>query len=76
MASAIFTMGGGAGIGSYVLVFRNGVLAESTDFAKVRGAYDSGDSIFLSIIDEGAQEALIPASGWVDDGNNYVCEYE
>ena len=69
MASSIFTRGGGAGIGSYVLVFVNGVLDRHTDMAKVRGAYDSGDNIFLSIIDEGTSEALVPASGWIDEQN-------
>lgn len=69
MASSIFTRGGGAGIGSYVLVFVNGVLDRHTDMAKVRGAYDSGDNIFLSIIDEGTSEALVPASGWIDEEN-------
>lgn len=67
MASSIFNAGGGAGIGSYVLVFKNGVLDPKTDFARLRGAYDSGDSIYLSLIGEGYDEALVPASGWVDE---------
>lgn len=67
MASSIFNAGGGAGIGSYVIVFKNGILDPKTDFARLRGAYDSGDSIYLSLIGEGYDEALIPASGWVDE---------
>lgn len=69
MASSIFTKGGGAGIGSYILVFRNGVLSPDTDFAKVRGAYDSGDTIYFSIIDEQSSEALISTTGWVGVNN-------
>jgi len=69
MTSTLFTLGGGAGIGSYVVVFENGVIRPDTDFVKVRGAYDAGDSILFSIIDEGASEALIPAAGWVGDEN-------
>ena len=42
-------------------------MAENTDLAKVRGAYESGDSIFISIIDEGTEDALVPASGWIDE---------
>ena len=69
MASSIFNAGGGAGIGSYVIVFKDGILDPKTDFARLRGAYDSGDTIYLSLIGEGYGEALIPASGWVDEND-------
>lgn len=69
MASSIFNAGGGAGIGSYVIVFKDGILDPKTDFARLRGAYDSGDTIYLSLIGDGYGEALIPASGWVDEND-------
>jgi len=65
----LFKDGGGAGIGSYVVVFENGQLAEGTNLVKVRGAYDAGETIFVSLIDETTEEALIPASGWIDEEN-------
>lgn len=65
----IFKDGGGAGIGSYVIVFKNGQMDPSTDVAKLRGAYESGDSIFVSVIDDETKDALVPASGWLDEEN-------
>lgn len=65
--SNIFINGGGAGIGSYVVVFKNGVMDPTTNLRELRGAYDAGDSILFSIVEEGVSEALVPASGWVDE---------
>lgn len=64
--SNIFMNGGGAGIGSFVVVFKDGAMDPATDLRALRGAYDAGDSIFFSIVEEGTSEALVPASGWVD----------
>ena len=64
---SIFTQGGGAGIGSYVIVFENGQLAAGTRLLKLRGAYEAGEQIYFSIIDDDTKDALIPASGWIDD---------
>ena len=66
MISKLFKEGGGAGIGSYILVLRDGVLDPNTNYLAVRGAYDSGDNLYLSIIDDGTEEALLPLTGWVD----------
>ena len=63
----IFKDGGGAGIGSYVVVFKNGQLAENTDPTFVRRAYEAGDQIYVSIIDAQTKDALVPASGWIDE---------
>ena len=62
----IFKDGGGAGIGSYVIVFRNGALAPETDALKLRKAYEAGEQIYVSIDDEETKDSLIPASGWID----------
>ena len=73
MKSKIFTYGGGAGIGSYVLVMKDGRLAPDTDIAKVRGAYDAGDNLYLSLVDDSTEEALLPITGWVaNDGNLHL----
>lgn len=65
MISQIFKTGGGAGIGSYVLVIKNGVLL-NPKAEKIRWAYDSGENLFLSIIDDTTEEALLPLTGYVD----------
>lgn len=67
MGNSIFTDGGGAGIGSYVVVFKDGRLAENTEFLKLRGAYEAGEAIFFSVIDAETEDALVPASGWIDE---------
>lgn len=64
--SNIFKNGGGAGIGSYVIVFKDGQLAPDTDPLKLWGAYESGEQVYISVIDEETQDALVPASGWID----------
>lgn len=69
MISKLFKEGGGAGIGSYILVLRNGELDSRTNYLAVRGAYDSGDNLYLSIIDDDTSEALLPLTGWVDKNN-------
>ncbi len=66
MKSQIFKFGGGAGIGSYVIVWENGQLV-NPQAEKIRGAYDNGDNLYLSIIDDGTEEALLPLSGYVDN---------
>lgn len=66
MVSKIFKYGGGAGIGSYVIVIKDGVLTESANHLQVRKAYDSGDTIFLSIHDDETRESLLPLTGYVD----------
>lgn len=63
----IFKDGGGAGIGSFVVVFKNGQLAPETDLMKLRGAYAAGEQIYFSVIDEETEDALVPASGWIDE---------
>lgn len=63
----IFKDGGGAGIGSFIVVFKNGRLADNTDPIKLRGAYEAGEQIYFSIIDDESKDALIPASGWIDE---------
>ena len=65
MISQIFKTGGGAGIGSYVLVIKNGILL-NPKAEKIRWAYDSGENLFLSIIDDTTEEALLPLTGYVD----------
>lgn len=67
MANSIFKDGGGAGIGSYVVVFKNGELAPETSLLKLRRAYEAGESIFFSVIDIETKDALVPASGWIDE---------
>ena len=66
MISQIFKTGGGAGIGSYVLVIKDGVLL-NPKAEKIRWAYDSGENLFLSIIDDTTEEALLPLTGYVDN---------
>lgn len=66
MKSQIFKFGGGAGIGSYVIVWENGQLV-NPQAEKIRGAYDNGDNLYLSIIDDGTEEALLSLSGYVDN---------
>ncbi len=68
MKSQIFTYGGGAGVGSYVIVLNNGSLQEP-NAEKIRWSYDSGESLFLSIIDDTTEEALLPLTGYVDNEN-------
>ena len=63
----IFKDGGGAGIGSYVVVFKDGELAENTDLLKLRGAYEAGEAIYFSIIDDETEDALVQATGWIDE---------
>lgn len=63
----IFKDGGGAGIGSFVVVFKNGVMAPNTDLIKLRGAYAAGDNIFFSIVDDQTEDALVQASGWIGE---------
>lgn len=69
MVSKLFKYGGGAGIGSYVIVIKDGQLAEGTDYLAIRSAYDSGDTIYLSIHDDETAEALLPLTGYVDFNN-------
>lgn len=64
MKSQIFTYGGGAGIGSYVIVIKNGQI-QNPNAERIRWAYDSGENLFLSIIDDTTEEALLPLSGYV-----------
>ena len=66
MKSQIFTEGGGAGIGSYVIVLKNGNLVNASA-EKIRWSYDSGENLFLSILDESTEEALLPLTGYVDN---------
>ncbi len=72
MKSQIFTYGGGAGIGSYVIVIKDGQI-QNPNAEKIRWAYDSGENLFLSIIDDTTEEALLPLSGYVGlDGNLHL----
>lgn len=66
MKSQIFTQGGGAGIGSYVIVIEDGVLLHPVA-EKIRWSFDSGETLYLSIIDDSTEEALIPLTGYVDN---------
>ena len=69
MSNNVFTLGGGAGVGSYVVVFKDGVMSPETDLRTLRGAYESGEQIYFSIIDDETKDALVPASGWIgEDG--------
>ncbi len=68
MKSQIFKTGGGAGIGSYIIVLKNGEL-QNPNAEKIRVAYDAGDTLLLSIIDDSTTEALLPLSGYVDTNN-------
>lgn len=64
--NSLFKFGGGAGIGSYVLVIENGTL-KPVRTEVVRGSYDKGENLYLSIIDDSTEEALLPLSGYVDN---------
>lgn len=66
MKAQIFTQGGGAGIGSYVLVWDNEDLLNPSA-EKIRWSYDSGENLYLSIIDDVTEEALLPLTGFVDN---------
>lgn len=66
MKSKLFELGGGAGIGSYIVVVKDGQLGE-TDPLKVRASFDAGESLFLSIADDSTEEALLPLSGYVSN---------
>ena len=68
MISQIFKFGGGAGIGSYVIVMRDGTL-ENPNAEKIRLSYDNGDNLYLSILDDVTEEALLPLTGYVDNEN-------
>lgn len=68
MKSQLFTQGGGAGIGSRVIVLKNGVL-QNVRAEVIRGSYDSGENLYLSIIDDSTEEALLPLTGYVDNDN-------
>ena len=62
----LFKFGGGAGIGSYVIVIENGAL-KPVRAEVVRESYDKGENLYLSIIDDSTEEALLPLSGYVDN---------
>ena len=64
--SQIFKTGGGAGIGSYVLVWENDKLL-NPNAERIRWSYDSGENLYLSIIDDVTEEALLPLNGFVDN---------
>lgn len=64
--NSLFKFGGGAGIGSYVIVIENGTL-KSVRAEVVRESYDKGENLYLSIIDDSTEEALLPLSGYVDN---------
>ncbi len=66
--SQIFRQGGGAGIGSYVLVIENNKLL-NPNAERIRWSYDSGENLYLSIIDDITEEALLLLSGYVDNHN-------
>ena len=66
MISQIFKQGGGAGIGSYVLVWKDEKL-QNPSAEKIRWSYDSGENLYLSIIDDITEEALLPLNGFVDN---------
>ena len=51
MKSRIFEIGGGAGIGSYVVVMKNGALVEPNPL-RIRQEFDAGNTLYLSIIDD------------------------
>ena len=50
----------------YVLVWENNSLKDPKA-EKIRGAYDNGDNLYLSIIDDTTEEALLALSGYVDN---------
>ena len=64
--NSLFKFGGGAGIGSYVIVIENGTL-KPVRAEVVRESYDKGENLYLSIIDDSTEEALLPLSGYVDN---------
>ena len=66
MISQVFQKGGGAGIGSFVIVFKDNKIL-NPDAEKIRGSYDNGENLYLSIIDDSTEEALLPLSGFVDN---------
>ena len=68
MKSRIFELGGGAGIGSYVIVMKNGALVEPNPL-RIRQEFDAGNTLYLSIIDDTTQQALMPLTGYVDTEN-------
>lgn len=62
----LFEVGGGAGIGSYIVVIQDGQLL-NPNAEKIRASYDNGENLYLSILDESTQEALLPLTGYVDN---------
>lgn len=64
--NSLSKFGGGAGIGSYVIVIRDGEL-QNVRAEVVRESYDKGENLYLSIIDDTTEEALLPLSGYVDN---------
>ena len=68
MVSQLFRNGGGAGIGSFIIVIENGILLNPSA-EKVRASYDNGENLYLSIIDDITDEALLPLTGYVDDND-------
>ena len=66
MISQIFKQGGGAGIGSRVIVIKDGEL-QNVRAEIIRGSYDNGENLYLSIIDDSTEEALLPLTGYVDN---------
>ena len=65
MKSRIFEIGGGAGIGSYIVVMKNGALVNPNPL-RIRQEFDAGNTLFLSILDDTTQQALIQLTGYVD----------
>ena len=66
MISQLFKTGGGAGIGSFIIVIENSILL-NPNAEKIRASYDNGENLYLSIIDDVTDEALLPLNGYVDD---------
>ena len=66
MKNRLFRLGGGAGVGSFIIVLENDTI-KNPEALRIRQSYDCGESLYLSIIDEVTEEALLPLSGYVDE---------
>ena len=71
MKSKIFENGGGAGIGSYVIVCRDHEIVDANP-ARIRQEFDAGNTLYLSLIDDSTDECLMPLTGYVEDGILYL----
>lgn len=71
MVSKVFKTGGGAGIGSYVLVYKDHEIL-NLDPVRIRQEFDAGNTLYLSILDDSTNEALMPITGYVEDGTLYL----